>query len=62
MATVVPYDRVPPAGTACWRDRGGFPRPVQLRFDAPGDAVVRVRGRDATGGDVITEARLRVDP
>lgn len=62
VATVVPYDRVPPAGTVCWRDRGVFPRAVRLRFGAPGEATVRVRGRDANGADVLVEGRLRVEP
>ena len=62
LVSVVPFDRVPPAGTLCPRRGDVFPRTARVRFDSGGAAVVRVRARDLAGDDVLVEASVVVRP
>jgi hypothetical protein len=61
-AEIVPLDAMAPPATACQRNRGVFPRTVQVRFDAAGEAVVRVRARDTHLREAVLEAAVRVEP
>ena len=63
VAEVTPYDREPTRG-ACTDDIAAYPRPAAVRFDVPGQAVVRVIGRASRNSDstVTAEARLVVVP
>ena len=60
LATITPYDRVAPPGTACTRDLRGFPHQVQLRFATAGQARINVVGRDGSGGTVSYEVMIPV--
>jgi hypothetical protein len=57
-AEITPYDRRAPRNSACTADLHPFPRPVELRFDQAGEALIRVRGRS----DVLYETRINVSP
>lgn len=59
-AEITPYDMVAPEGTVCTRDLRAFPREVTLKFDAPGEAIIRVRGRGPGGAMVQVEERVVV--
>jgi hypothetical protein len=59
-AVITPYDREPAKRTVCTADLTVLPRPVALRIDVPGEAVIQVKGRSLEDSDVVIEARLRV--
>jgi hypothetical protein len=64
VAEIVPYDLEPTDRRyACGDAMIDLPREVTLRFDAPGTAVVRVRGREtnaSVGADVTVEKEIVV--
>lgn len=57
-AEITPYDRRAPRTTACTADLHPFPRPVELRFDQAGVALIRVHGRS----DSLYEMEIMVLP
>lgn len=59
VAEVTPYDR-DPTQAACTEDLRAYPRPATIRFDAVGQAVVRVRGRASRHSDSTVTAEARV--
>lgn len=58
---VTPYDLRATIGV-CTDDLAPYPRPVELRFDTPGEATVRVLGRHIDGGWAETERLVQVVP
>ena len=61
LAEVTPYDRKA-IGSVCTPDLAQFPRPVTLRFDQAGDAVVRVHGFTLGIRASTYEAHVTVTP
>jgi hypothetical protein len=61
VAEITPYDRVLEEGV-CTDDLAPFPRVVALRFDEPGEALVRVVGRSISGFGAEIERSLFVRP
>lgn len=61
LAEVTPYDRKA-IGSLCTTDVAQFPRPVTLRFDQAGDAVVRVQGFSIGIRASTYEAHVTVTP
>jgi len=61
LAEVTPYDRKA-IGSLCTTDVASFPRPVTLRFDEAGDAVVRVQGFSLGIRASVYEAHVTVTP
>ncbi|HEY0038838.1 MAG TPA: hypothetical protein VGB66_19235, partial [Longimicrobium sp.] len=59
VAEVVPYDYVATDGV-CTADLRSFPRGVQLRFASAGPGVVRVRGVNGSGAEVVIERTVTV--
>jgi hypothetical protein len=62
VAEVVPYDRDATGAQVCTDDLRAYPRAVTVRFAGPGQAVVRVRGRDLRGRPAVVEASVVVRP
>jgi hypothetical protein len=62
VAEITPFDQEAAGAQACTDDLRPFPRPVTLRFAAPGEAVVRVRGRGLSGQPVEAEVHVAVRP
>lgn len=62
LAEVMPYDRKATGGVPCTADLASFPRPVTLRFDQAGDAVVRVHGYSIGIRASMYEAHVTVTP
>ena len=50
VATITPFDRV--QGEVCTQATVSLPRTVQVRFDVPGEATLRVYGRRVVDGNV----------
>lgn len=59
VAEIIPYDYKITSGF-CTADLRAFPRDVQLRFGARGEALVRVQGRSVYGGIETVERRIVV--
>jgi len=60
LAEITPYDLWASAYAVCTEDLHSFPRSVSLRFDAPGDAVIRVRGRSLFRTEAVIEQHVTV--
>jgi len=52
LATLVPVDHRSNA-EVCTLELRLFFHSASIRFDSPGDAVIRVRGRKEPGGEVV---------
>ncbi|MDQ3555469.1 MAG: hypothetical protein M3409_01650 [Gemmatimonadota bacterium] len=62
-ADITPYDRERTGNVICTGDLRPYSRTVTLRFDAAGEALIRVRGRSLrTDGPEQYETRISVQP
>lgn len=62
VAEITPYD-LTARNAVCTSDLARHPRSVTLRFDSPGEAVIRVHGRTLlTDEPTLYEPRILVEP
>jgi hypothetical protein len=62
VATITPYDRlIGDEDTLCLLIVEHFPRNVKVRFDQPGEAILRVEGRRVVGGNVAAATPFAVE-
>jgi hypothetical protein len=60
-ADVTPYDLAPPPGISCLEGILRLPRTKSLAFATPGQATIRLHGRDGTGA-VTVERSITILP
>lgn len=60
LAEITPYDLWASENVDCTDDLRALPRSVSLRFDAPGDAVIRIRGRSLFRPEAVIEQHVTV--
>ncbi len=58
---VTPYDLAPAEDAVCAMTVAALPRPVQIRFDEPGEATLRVNGRKVIGGNYNEATMVTVE-
>lgn len=61
LAVVIPYDFDPRSDDFhCPDMEGVVPRPVEIRFAEPGEATLRVRGREAQNSNILINVEKRI--
>lgn len=60
IVVITPYDIVAPEGTPCTQDFGAFPRRVDIRLVKPGEAILRLQGKNIAGETEVLDHRILV--